>query len=65
MQVDPRQEALKAAVFEAGRFIRKANLAFEALNDPSKTHNCLEYAAAKRSSMDLTNSLPNVRKATK
>ena len=62
MQSNPRQEALREAVKEARRFIVKADKAFTALENSNSDYYCAEYAAAKRASMDLTKSLPKVRK---
>lgn len=58
----PKKEALRAAVQEARRFIQRAEVAFKALDDPMADYRCIEYAAAKRASMDLTRALPKVRK---
>lgn len=63
MRVDQRQEALRQAVIEAHRFIRKAEAAHAALDDPEARHFCPDLAAAKRASMDLTKALVPVRQA--
>ncbi|MBK9005291.1 MAG: hypothetical protein IPM41_16010 [Sphingomonadales bacterium] len=55
---------LRDAVFEANRFITKAQLAADQIEQGEvfgATH--LEYAAAKRSSMDLTRALSELRKS--
>jgi hypothetical protein len=54
-------DRLRNAVFEASRFITRATIAadnIEAGDDAAP-----EYAAAKRSSMDLTRSLAALRKS--
>lgn len=52
------------AVYEAKRFIKKAEEAIKVLvDDEYATFGCKETAAAKRSSMDLTRALAQLRKA--
>lgn len=55
-----RIDALVEAIAEANRFIDRANAALNAL--PDNEHLCVENAAAKRASMDLTRALANVRR---
>jgi hypothetical protein len=65
MYADDRKEALRAAVLEARRFIEKADAAYAALDRPDAWYNCIEFAAAKRASMDLTRALVPVRNRRK
>ncbi|MBO9418490.1 hypothetical protein J7481_03200 [Labrenzia sp. R4_2] len=59
---DPRVETLREAITEANRFIRSATKAKDSLsNEPEGGNGNRAYAAAKRSSMDLTNALVAVR----
>ena len=51
-------KALNEAIFEAKRFIERAEKAIEA---DEQWYNSVHYASAKRSSMDLTRSLVAVR----
>lgn len=55
-----RVECLEAARDEATRFIKKADEALKAM--PDNEHLCIEFAAAKRASMDLTRALADVRR---
>ena len=57
---EKRIECLKTARDEAKRFIKKADEALEAI--PDNEHLCIEFAAAKRASMDLTRALADVRR---
>lgn len=56
-------DILVDAIFEAQRFIDKANAAKERLIDDRYAHisGCKEMGAAKRASMDLTRALVAVR----
>lgn len=58
-----RLKALDEAMKEATRFIYKAGEASEALSADEIIFSSPEFAAAKRSSMDLTRSLAKLRKA--
>lgn len=55
-----RVQHLLTAMAEAQRFIDKAGPAINAL--PDNEHQCVEFAAAKRASMDLTRALADVRR---
>lgn len=61
---DRRIQQLEAAILEAGRFQAAARRAIQRLrDDPSAVWCCPEMAAVKRASMDLTKSLPALRKS--
>ena len=56
-------DGLKAAMIEAERFIKKADIAICALEDDHyKSFGSKETGAAKRASMDLTRALSEMRK---
>ena len=59
-----RIQQLEAAVVEAERFQAAARAAIRRLCcDPSAVRSCPEMAAVKKASMDLTKSLPALRKS--
>ncbi|WP_420411654.1 hypothetical protein [Roseibium sp.] len=63
---DPRIETLRNAITEAQRFIRLATIAKDSLAKEQQGGNGnKDHAAAKRSSMDLTNALVPVRNPNK
>jgi hypothetical protein len=53
---------LKAAKFEAERFLERANEALKK-SETEITYGCAEGSAVRRSSMDLTRSLAKLRKS--
>ena len=55
-----KRERLLNAIYEANRFIGKAQLAADKIEQDDHCDNAI-YAAAKRSSMDLTRSLAVLR----
>lgn len=61
MLYDNQEAALREAIEEAKRFIKRANAAF----DEKKNHRWAskECASAKRSSLDLTRALAKFRQA--
>jgi len=57
------QDSLLLAIFEAKRFIAKANAAVQKLESDKYAHfGSKETAAAKRASMDLSRALTEVRR---
>lgn len=58
---DSRLKALVSAKEEAERFIKKADEAIARLSNAKYLASSKEMGAAKRSSMDLTRALVNVR----
>ena len=57
------QDTLLLAIFEAKRFIAKANAAVRRLKEDEYAHfGSKETAAAKRASMDLSRALTEVRR---
>lgn len=62
MSKEIKLDALTDAIFEAERFIRKAEYARDRIyNDEYAHFGCREMASAKRASMDLTRALAVVR----
>ena len=59
---DIRVTRLSAAIEEAERFVKKAKEARKELQTSEWTHQTVHYASAKRSSMDLTRVLADVRR---
>ena len=59
---DRRKNRLDEAILEAERFIRKAKQAIAKL-EGEWAYGSVEYAAAKRASMDLTRALTPLRKS--
>jgi hypothetical protein len=59
---DSRIYTLKAAMAEAGRFLRAAEAAIDDLSNRRRVDNSRAHAAAKRASMDLSNALVRVRR---
>ncbi len=55
-------EELEEAIYEARRFIDKANLALHQAGNSNFLYCGKETAACRRSSMDLTRSLAELRK---
>lgn len=55
-----RIDALVEAITEANRFVARASAALETLE--ANEFRSVEFAAAKRSSMDLTRALADVRR---
>ncbi|KKL93359.1 hypothetical protein LCGC14_1875450 [marine sediment metagenome] len=55
-------EKVEEAIYEARRFIDKANLALQRVGDSKYFYYGKETAACRRASMDLTRSLAELRK---
>ncbi len=55
-------EKVEEAIYEARRFIDKANLALQRVSNSKYFYCNKETAACRRSSMDLTRSLAELRK---
>ncbi len=55
-------EKVEEAIYEARRFIDKANLALQRVGKSKYFYCSKETAACRRSSMDLTRSLAELRK---
>lgn len=63
LETDGRAEALREAIAEGHRFIERAALAIEELESDRWAVGSAEFAAAKRSSLDLTRALAKLRRA--
>lgn len=59
---DNQIEKLTKCINEAGRFVNKAREAIKRLKD-DEVFSCKEMASAKRSSMDLSRVLTDLRKS--
>ena len=55
-------EELEEAIYEARRFIDKANLALQRVSNSKYFYCSKETAACRRASLDLTRSLAELRK---
>ena len=61
---EKRIELLENSIYEARRFIKKAESAIKAYKNGADTFRCAENASAKRASLDLSESLIKLRKTT-
>ena len=60
---EQKLDLYRAAIYEAHRFIEKAEVAVKRLRDDKfADFGCKETGAAKRSSMDLSRALADIRK---